>query len=114
MNYYELTFTTVNFEEYQHDLLIGELGEVGFDTFEDTDTGFKAYIPEDDFNKILLDEVLIAYRELLKFNYEIELIEGKNWNEVWESNFEPIAIIDQVFVRATFHEPRPEFKYEIV
>lgn len=114
MNYYQLTFTTINFEEYQHDLLIGELGEVGFDTFEDTETGFKAYIPEDDFNKTLLDELLIAYRELLKFNYEIELIEGKNWNEVWESNFEPIAINDQVFVRATFHEPRPEFKYEIV
>ena len=114
MNYYALTFTTLNFEEYQHDLLIGELGEVGFDTFEDTETGFKAYIPEASFNKVLLDEVLITYRELLKFNYEIELIEGKNWNEVWESNFEPIAINDQVFVRATFHQPRPEFKYEIV
>jgi ribosomal protein L11 methyltransferase len=114
MNYYELTFTTVNFEEYQQDLLIGALGEVGFDTFEDTETGFKAYIPEDQFNKILLDETLTAYRELLKFNYEVELIPQKNWNEVWESNFEPIAINDRVFVRATFHQPRPEFEYEIV
>src|ERR1700743_35971 len=114
MNYYELTFTTANFEEYQQDLLIGALGEVGFDTFEDTETGFKAYIPEDNFNKVLLDETLIAYRELLKFNYEVELIPQKNWNEVWESNFEPIAIGDKVFVRATFHQPRPEFKYEIV
>lgn len=114
MNYYELTFTTVNFEEYQQDLLIGALGEVGFDTFEDTDTGFKAYIPEDQFNKILLDEMLTAYRELLKFNYEVELIPQKNWNQVWESNFEPIGIFDRVFVRATFHQPRPEFEYEIV
>ena len=31
-----------------------------------------------------------------------------------ESNFEPIAIKDKIFVRATFHEPRPEFEYEIV
>jgi ribosomal protein L11 methyltransferase len=33
---------------------------------------------------------------------------------VWESNFEPIEIGKQIFVRATFHQPKPEFPYEIV
>lgn len=114
MNYYELLFTTITTEDYQQDLLINALGEIGFDTFEEVAFGFKAYIPSDDFNQELLDETLLAYRELFTFSYEITLIPQKNWNEVWESNFEPIQISDKIFVRATFHEARPEFKYEIV
>jgi ribosomal protein L11 methyltransferase len=51
---------------------------------------------------------------MFSFGYEITLIPQKNWNEVWESNFEPIDIADKVFVRATFHQPKPGFSYEIV
>jgi ribosomal protein L11 methyltransferase len=114
MNYYELLFTTITTEDYQQDLLINALGEIGFDTFEEMDLGFKAYIPSTEFNEDLLQETLLPYREMFTFSYEVTLISQKNWNEVWESNFEPIAIGDKVFVRATFHEPRPEFQYEIV
>ena len=114
MNYYELLFTTITTEDYQQDLLINALGEIGFDTFEELDFGFKAYVPSVDFNHELLDETLSAYQDLFSFSYEITLIPQKNWNEVWESNFEPIEIGDKIFVRATFHEPRPEFRYEIV
>ena len=94
--------------------MINTLGEIGFDTFEELEFGFKAYIPVDDFNREVLDEALEAYRDMFTFSYEITLIPQKNWNEVWESNFEPIAIKDKIFVRATFHEPRPEFEFEIV
>ncbi|MBD1362790.1 50S ribosomal protein L11 methyltransferase [Mucilaginibacter sp. ZT4R22] len=114
MNYYELLFTTITTEDYQQDLLIAALGEIGFDTFEEVDLGFKAYIPVDDFNQEALDDQLADYREMFTFSYDITLIPQKNWNEVWESNFEPIEVSGQVFVRATFHAPKPEFPYEIV
>jgi len=114
MNYYELLFTTITTEDYQQDLLINALGEIGFDTFEELDFGFKAYIPVTDFNQEKLDETLLSYQELFTFSYEITLIPQKNWNEVWESNFEPIEIGRQIFVRATFHQPKPEFPFEIV
>ena len=114
MNYYELLFTVITTEDYQQDMLINTLGEVGFDTFEELDFGFKAYIPVDDFDEEKLIEAIAPYRDMFTFSYEITLIPQKNWNEVWESNFEPIAISDKIFVRATFHEPRPEFEYEIV
>jgi len=114
MNYYELLFTTITTEDYQQDLLINTLGQIGFDTFEELEFGFKAYIPADDFDKAALDEALSAYKDMFTFSYEITLIPQKNWNEVWESNFEPIAINDKIFVRATFHKPAPGFEYEIV
>ncbi|MBB6126630.1 50S ribosomal protein L11 methyltransferase [Mucilaginibacter lappiensis] len=114
MNYYELLFTTITTEDYQQDLLINALGEIGFDTFEELEFGFKAYIPTDDFNEEQLNEQLLPYREMFTFSYEIVFIPQKNWNEVWESNFEPIEIGDKIYVRATFHPARPEFPYEIV
>lgn len=114
MNYCEVLFTTIPTEDYQQDLLINALGEIGFDTFEELEFGFKAYIPADDFDEVLLRETVVPYNEMFTFSYEVTLIPQKNWNEVWESNFEPITIGDKVFVRATFHEPRPQFKYEIV
>jgi ribosomal protein L11 methyltransferase len=114
MNYYELFFTTITTEDYQQDLLINALGEIGFDTFEELELGFKAYIPEEIFDQGALDEQLLPYKDLFTFSYEITLIQQKNWNEVWESNFEPIEIGNKIYVRATFHEPKPEFEYEIV
>jgi ribosomal protein L11 methyltransferase len=114
MNYYELLFTTNPTEDYQQDLLINELAEIGFDTFEEVESGFKAYIPSVDFSQAVLDEHLEPYHTQFSFTYEINLIPQKNWNEVWESNFEPIQIRDKVWVRATFHPHRPEFPYEIV
>ena len=114
MNYYELLFTTIITEDYQQDLLINALGEIGFDTFEELEFGFKAYITVDDFNQQVLDEQLLPYQEMFTFSYEVTLIPQKNWNEVWESNFEPIEIADKIYVRATFHEPKPNFEYEIV
>lgn len=114
MNYYELLFTTHTTEDYQQDLLINALGEIGFDTFEEIEKGFKAYVPADEFNAGLVDETVAPYKEMFSFSYTAELIPQKNWNEVWESNFEPIEISNKIYVRATFHQPKPEFPYEIV
>ncbi len=114
MNYYELLFTTLSAEEYQQDLLINALGEIGFDTFEELNFGFKAYISSNKFNKARLEECLEGYHNLFAFSYEVNLIPEKNWNEVWESNFEPITIDTKIYVRATFHEPKPGFLYEII
>jgi ribosomal protein L11 methyltransferase len=114
MNYYEFLFTTKTTEDYQQDLLINALAEYGFDTFEEVDLGFKAYIPTENFDQKTFDEAMGPYRDMLTFSYQVTLIPQKNWNEVWESNFEPIEIKDKVYVRATFHPAKPEFEYEIV
>ncbi len=114
MNYYQLSFTVEDEEGYRRDLLINALGELDFDTFEETENGFNAYIPVDAFNEEQLNAILNSFYEEFPLSYKVETIEQQNWNEVWESNFEPITIGDQIYVRATFHQPRPEFKYEIV
>ena len=46
MNYHEYNFTVIGTEDFHKDLLIDSLSKIGFDTFEDTEKGFKAYTPE--------------------------------------------------------------------
>ncbi|WP_207427493.1 50S ribosomal protein L11 methyltransferase [Pedobacter sp. SYSU D00535] len=114
MGYYEFIFTLQSEEDFHRDLLINALAEAGFDTFEETSAGFNAYISSSELDQEKLNEALLGYEEMFSFSYEKNLIPQKNWNEEWESNFEPLTIKDECYVRATFHAPRPEFRYEIV
>ncbi len=112
MEYKELIFTPKSAEDFHKDLLIDALSQIGFDTFEEFEQGFKAYIPSPNFNQQGLDQVLGGFNGM--FSYDVNLIPQKNWNEVWESNFEPLGINDQCYVRATFHDPHPEYRHQIV
>lgn len=114
MDYFEFVFKVDSNEDYQKDLLLQAVAEAGFDSFEDTEEGFKAYIPKHLFNQDLLDESLAIYKEVFLFSYSNMPVAGKNWNEIWESNFQPISIGETCYIRATFHESRPEVPFEIV
>lgn len=111
MDYLEFKITCL--EEFR-EILIAELAEIGFDSFLETETGIDAYAPESDFDREAFGQLIESYREAA----EISLTEGKmpkvNWNEEWEKNYDPIAVDDLVYVRASFHEPQPNFKHEIV
>ncbi|QHL87746.1 50S ribosomal protein L11 methyltransferase [Nibribacter ruber] len=111
MDYIEVTFTSS--PDYT-DILIAELGELGYDTFQETENGFQAYAPEDQFSEEALQEVVERYSFAGSFPYEVKRIAKQNWNEEWEKNFEPLFIANQVSVRADFH-PKPEgVQYDVV
>lgn len=114
MDYKEVVFTLTSTEGFYQDLLINSLAEAGFDTFEETGSGFKAYIPAAAFDEQSLKSIILSYQDNLSASYVINDIPHKNWNEVWESSFEPIIVSGKCYVRAGFHEPRPDFPYEII
>ncbi|MEJ5995416.1 50S ribosomal protein L11 methyltransferase [Pedobacter sp. Du54] len=114
MDYKKVVFNFGEIKEYQKDILIAELADAGFDTFEDTETGFDAFIIADQFSEQALAEVLRGVDEDLQYTYTIHEIDPENWNEEWEKNFSPLIIGDKCYVRATFHEPQPQYRYEIV
>src|SRR5690606_36457450 len=114
MRYTAVTFTSDRMEDWQQDLLIDALGEIGYDTFEDADQGFVAYIPTANLDLQALVTVLLHHTHGFDVSYGIQELEGQNWNKLWESNFNPITVADQCYVRATFHAPRPDMPYEIV
>lgn len=114
MRYSEVTFFCQGGEVWQQELLIQELGNAGFDTFEERPSGFVGYIASDQLDTDLLDRVLIMLPLGFVVDYEVKEIKPQNWNILWESNFDPIVVGNQCYVRATFHDPKPEFPYELV
>ena len=95
------------------DILVAELGQVGFESFTENPDGLVAYIQKNDWNASLLDEIQILQSDEVSFSYDVKEIEQVNWNEQWEKNFEPIVVSNQVSVRAPFHK-NPGLKYDII
>ena len=112
MNYIEYDFT-VSPTEMGAEILMAELAEVGFDSFEDTPTGIKAYIPKNSWNEQILQDIYLLSNPEFTISYQITEIEQVNWNEEWEKNFSPIVVEDLCTVRANFH-PVPNTRYDIV
>ena len=96
------------------EILVAELGAVGFESFTETDDGgLSAYIQSDDWVEGMLEQVQILSSDEVEFKVERENIEQVNWNEEWEKNFEPIEVLGKVSVRAPFHGGN-ELEYNIV
>lgn len=89
------------------------LGQLGFDTFEETEAGIDAFIPQRMVNDELNNEVK-ALETQFGFTYEVEIIAHQNWNAQWEANFKPVVVRDFCAVRASFHEPITGVMYEMI
>lgn len=95
------------------EILIAELGYVGFDSFVENEKGVTAYIQKDKWNAFILDDINILSSKEFEITFEFNEIEQTNWNEEWEKNFKPIVVDNQVTVRAPFHD-KPTTKYDLV
>ncbi len=115
MNYIEVKFQMSPYQEYISDLLIAELGEIGFESFAPTEDYLEAYILQDNFEESNLKMTLDNFQYEVKIEYTITPIAEKNWNEEWEKNyFEPIVIGNDCVIHSSFHKDIPQAKYDIV
>ena len=91
------------------DLLCATLGEVGFESFEETDSGIDAYIQEELFDREALQQAIDNFDiPHLNLSYNINKVEDKDWNEAWENEgFAPIQIGDLCVIYDAKH-PIPE------
>ncbi len=96
------------------EVLIAELSEMGYDSFEDKGKLINAYIEEKLYEEADLKLLLNKYKDTFQCTYSIGRMEDKNWNEEWESNFKAVQVDDFCLIRASFHQANPSIKHEIV
>ncbi len=114
MDYFEVQIQ-LDPKEPWSDLLSVELAAIGFETFLETAKGMNAYIPAESFSKEMFDRQMKLYEGSLSYSVHITRIKGENWNAVWEKNFEPISVREELLVRAPFHPSGGnKFRQEIV
>ena len=110
--YISYTFK-VSPKEPATEILIAELGEVGFESFVENENGVEAFIQKTDWNAHVLDDIYVLNSKEFEIFYEMQEIAQTNWNIEWEKNFNPIQVDGLVSIRAPFHE-NPNLKYDIV
>jgi len=104
---------TVSPREIGTEILIAELGFVGFESFVENEQGFTAYIQKEDWHADILKDIPLLEASEFDISFTIEEVAQTNWNAEWEKNFEPIQVDDLVSIRAPFHE-NPQLQYDIV
>ncbi len=113
MEYIEILFE--NLPDNERELLIAVLADIGFEGFEEENNTLKAFIPSQEFE----EDLLVKTVEIKNVKYSKSVIKSQNWNELWESDFQPVMInfpetnIPFVKILAHFHKTDPSFLFNI-
>jgi ribosomal protein L11 methyltransferase len=110
--YIEYNFT-VTPKEPAIEILIAELGNVGFESFVENEAGVTAYIQKQDWHTAILEDIYVLNSKEFSIEFNQNEVAQTNWNAEWEKNFESIQVDDLVSIRAPFHD-NPNLKYDIV
>jgi ribosomal protein L11 methyltransferase len=102
------------------EILIAELGELGYESFEEgpTDPGgdrgeLRAWIRSADFDASAIGELMALRDPHAHVSWTSETIAPRNWNAEWERDFNPVEVGGVVRVRAPFHAPDPSFAHDL-
>lgn len=87
------------------DVLLAELTELGYDSFEETLDGLRAFVLEGDFDAQALEATTVFSLSEVEVAYKTARLEPQNWNAKWESQFDPIDVDGRLRIRAPFHVP---------
>src|SRR5688572_10883047 len=110
-----LQYLALTFEmgDHDHEIWQALLSEWPFESFHDEGNIITGYIQDHDITSSLLD-FISKNKNIYFIDYELAQVPDKNWNEVWESSFNPVAVDDYCYIRAEFHAPvNDKFKHVI-
>ena len=114
----EYTKTSCKIEpdtEIHREILIAELGNIGYESFTESDELVEAYIISADFSVEALQNLFSSEYLPFKVTFSSEIIADQNWNEEWEKNyFQPLVIAGRCLIRAPFLTTFPAADYEII
>ena len=96
------------------EILSAFLSDAPFDTFEETADGLNAYMPAPSETDFGVDALLNDLQRVYSFSWDKKFLPAQNWNEIWESNFQPVIVEDFCAVRADFHAPIAGVQHELV
>jgi len=113
MEYTELKCSLAQGQAAFAELIMARLGELGFESFSETEDGLLAYIPTSQFDPAILNNEEL-WPDGADPEYTWIAIPEQNWNEVWESNFEPVTIAGSCHIRAPFHPKPDQIEFELI
>ncbi|MBA4168760.1 MAG: 50S ribosomal protein L11 methyltransferase, partial [Chitinophagaceae bacterium] len=108
MAYMEVQFTGTTDET--NSILIAILDESDYEGFEEEPGTLKAFIPQHIFRIKIIEDIANRFQ----LQHSIKELADTNWNNMWESNFQPVEVDDFCGIRAGFHQPFKKVRHEII
>lgn len=106
MPYIKIGLQGITQENFQ--LLLSEISDTPFNGIEELEDAYVIYYNTSDWKEDYEALIQAHTSEITK-----EIIEDKNWNEVWESQFEPVLIDSFCYIKAPFHPDNDEVIHTI-
>lgn len=105
MQYVELNINVK--DEEQADILTAMLSDYPFEAFESDASSLRAYIPTTE-DELCRRQVSTLLEEWDISDYAFSEVEQQNWNQQWESDFEPVDVegTTPIRIRAPHHEAK--------
>lgn len=94
------------------DILLAHLGELPFNGFEETADSLVAYLSDADHDAAFTAALADVLPDGLVWSST--LVPAENWNEQWESAFQPVQVGNFVGVRAEFHPPFDDVRFDLL
>ncbi len=105
MDYLELTLNLSPRDPWA-EILMTELSDLGYESFVETEEGLLAYakVVDIDVNDPCKGSSIVDSEKEFTAAIEVKIIPQQNWNAVWESDFHPVFVEEQLSILAPFHE----------
>lgn len=115
MEYTKVSFSIEPNTQEAQEILIAQLAQFSFDSFEETTEGLNAYSPTSEYSTQDVKSIQILNSEEFTITFETETIPDQNWNETWEKYyFDPIVIDNKCVIHSAFHKNVPKAQYNIL
>jgi ribosomal protein L11 methyltransferase len=105
MDYLELTLNLSPRDPWA-EILMTELAELGYESFVETEEGIIAYakvVDVDVEHPFKGSSIDLLEREFTA-DVAVTIIPQQNWNALWESDFHPVFVDEQLTILAPFHD----------
>ena len=105
MDYLELTLN-ISPRDPWAEILMTELAELGYESFVETEEGIIAYakVVDVDVEHPFKGSSMDSLEKEFTADVAVKIIPQQNWNALWESDFHPVFVDDQLTILAPFHD----------
>ena len=104
MKYFKTIFSIVAEGEETlqtaREVLAADLGECGYEAFEDTEDGIVGYVQQDQYHELAVKDVVEGFFiPDVTVTFQTEEVVDQDWNAAWEEEgFEPITVNNMVTI----------------
>ncbi len=92
MDYIAVSISIQPFDQDIADILVAELGDIGYESFQTEPPVLNAYIDATAFTEPHLKLLLNQYGRGSSLSYKTAFMPEENWNKDWESQLVPIVV----------------------